>query len=143
MFVEEVCRRFETLEVFVDDSSKKPGSKISVRSSSGSSLGNGPRMFLVKGGASEDVSLSAQPESSLPNPAEPESQKTDLDPNLSTDLALQLDRLKLATLSAIRRRERLPQPLFWSLFHAEVGQIKKRREKRRRALAAAFDCDWL
>ena len=58
-------------------------------------------------------------------------------------LSNRLDRLKHATLNAIKRRERLPQPLFWSLFHAEVEDIKAKREKKRDELRALFNCDWL
>ena len=60
-----------------------------------------------------------------------------------TELSSDLDRLKGATLNVIRARERLPQPLFWSLFHAEMLSIKKRRRKQREKTAAEFDCEWL
>lgn len=46
-------------------------------------------------------------------------------------LAENLRRLKCSTWGVIEKRERLPQPLFWSLFHAEVRGIKKRKEKAR------------
>lgn len=58
-------------------------------------------------------------------------------------LAGKLSSLKSSTLRAISRRERLPQPLFWSLFHTEVNAIKERRKEKRRALAALFNVDWL
>ncbi len=48
-------------------------------------------------------------------------------------VSLRLGRLRDATISVVRRRERVPQPLFWSLFHAEVSEIKKRKEREREA----------
>jgi len=60
-----------------------------------------------------------------------------------TPLAEKLSNLKSATLGVVSRRERLPQPLFWSLFHTELDSIKKRRKKQRETLAALFKVDWL
>ena len=49
-------------------------------------------------------------------------------------LAKRLERLKKSTVGASETRERLPQPLFWSLFHAELKELK-----REKALARALD----
>jgi hypothetical protein len=54
-----------------------------------------------------------------------------------SDLAESVERLREATISAAERRERLPQPLFWSLFRGEVERIK-RRKARVRAVSAAL-----
>jgi hypothetical protein len=54
-----------------------------------------------------------------------------------TALAQNIRRLKSRALSVVEKRERLPQPLFWSLFGAELSQIKKRKEKQR-ALRRVF-----
>lgn len=54
-----------------------------------------------------------------------------------SDLAESVLRLREATVSAAERRERLPQPLFWSLFRGEVERIK-RRKARARAVSAAL-----
>ena len=61
----------------------------------------------------------------------------------ATILAGKLSSLKSSTLRAISRRERLPQPLFWSLFHTEVNAIKERRKEKRKLLASLFNVDWL
>ena len=47
-----------------------------------------------------------------------------------------LERLRENTLGVIKRRERVPQPLFWSLFHAELAEIKKRKAQERKARLA-------
>jgi hypothetical protein len=52
-------------------------------------------------------------------------------------LAHRVERLRDATVKAAERRERLPQPLFWSLFRSEINDIK-RRKARARALSAAL-----
>ena len=46
-------------------------------------------------------------------------------------LAERVRRLRGAALSAIERRERLPHPLFWSLFHSEVGELRRQRARAR------------
>jgi hypothetical protein len=43
-------------------------------------------------------------------------------------IAQQIQRLKEKTIQATRERERLPQPLFWSLFRTQLESI--REEKR-------------
>lgn len=53
-----------------------------------------------------------------------------------TAAAQRLRTLKQASFRAAEKRERLPQPLFWSLFHEELRQIKK--EKRRDREVTAF-----
>ena len=46
-------------------------------------------------------------------------------------ISSRVDRLKGATLKIIRGRDRLPQPFFWSLFHSEIAEIKKKKHKQR------------
>ena len=58
-----------------------------------------------------------------------------------TYVADRLDRLKRATLNVVNRRERLPQPLFWSLFHTEVDEIRKKRKQERVARCAFLGID--
>ena len=48
-----------------------------------------------------------------------------------SELAESVERLREATIGAAERRERLPQPLFWSLFRSEVERIKRRKAKVR------------
>ena len=64
-------------------------------------------------------------------------------PESKSEISEQLERLRGVTLQAISVRERLPQPLFWSLFHAELEDIKKKREKKRSELKQQFSADWL
>ena len=46
-------------------------------------------------------------------------------------LSEELDRLKRASIDALSSRERIPQPLFWSLFHSELAGLKKRKHLER------------
>lgn len=48
--------------------------------------------------------------------------------------AREIQRLKTATIEAAEKRERLPQPLFWSLFHSALNNVREQKE-RERALA--------
>ena len=54
----------------------------------------------------------------------------------ASELALRLMRLKQATMRVVGNRERLPQPLFWSLFHTEISEIRRRRLAERLARMA-------
>ena len=54
-------------------------------------------------------------------------------------LSQDLQRLRDATLRVVDTRERLPQPLFWSLFNHQVTAIKKRKKKHRDVQRALFD----
>ena len=54
----------------------------------------------------------------------------------ASELALRLMRLKQATMRVVGDRERLPQPLFWSLFHTEISEIRRRRLAERLARMA-------
>lgn len=51
-------------------------------------------------------------------------------------LAERVRRLREATVRAATARERLPQPLFWSLFRSEIDAIKKRKAQKRAVSAA-------
>lgn len=46
-------------------------------------------------------------------------------------VAQEIERLRSATVRAASDRERLPQPLFWSLFQNELKELKKKKEIRR------------
>jgi len=64
----------------------------------------------------------------------------DITPQKRSPLAEQVARLRSATVSAAGRRERLPQPLFWSLFRSELEEIK-RRKARARAVSTVLSGD--
>ena len=51
-------------------------------------------------------------------------------PSISA-LASEVKRLHEASLRAMDKRARLPQPLFWSLFHSQVRSIKQRKDRDR------------
>lgn len=46
-------------------------------------------------------------------------------------VAQEIERLRSATVRAASTREKLPQPLFWSLFQNELKELKKKKEIRR------------
>lgn len=46
-------------------------------------------------------------------------------------LAEKLKRIQRVTVDAFDRRGRVPQPLFWSLFHSEIKQLRKEKELKR------------
>lgn len=48
-----------------------------------------------------------------------------------TAVAKELENLKDTILRLARDRERLPQPLFWSLFNSRLKEIKKSKEVSR------------
>lgn len=58
-------------------------------------------------------------------------------------LSKKLERLKSASLNLISKRERLPQPLFWSAFSHKINEIREERKKLRNQKAEALNCDWL
>ncbi len=45
-----------------------------------------------------------------------------------SELAQEIKELQASITSAIEKRERLPQPLFWSLFNSRIKDMRKRRE---------------
>ena len=55
-----------------------------------------------------------------------------------TPIAEEIRRLQAATLASIEKRERLPQPLFWSLFHSELEKVR-RAKKQERLLQEVLD----
>jgi hypothetical protein len=86
------------------------------------------------------VSESNRTSSKNPLPPTPEAADPVVDEILAPQrsrVAERVERLRDATVKAAERRERLPQPLFWSLFRSEVEAIKKRKA-RARALSAAL-----
>ena len=48
-----------------------------------------------------------------------------------SETALEIARLKAATMKALSERSKLPQPLFWSLFKHKIEEIKKGKATRR------------
>ena len=59
-----------------------------------------------------------------------------------TPLAIELEQVRDATLRAAAKREHLPQPLFWSLFHSRIRELKQEKSSERaikQTLAQIFD----
>ena len=54
-----------------------------------------------------------------------------VDPPGPTDIAVRVQALKSAAVTAAVKRDRLPRTVFWSLFRTEIDVIKKRKERRR------------
>ena len=48
-----------------------------------------------------------------------------------SDIAQAISRLREASFKTAKERERVPQPLFWSLFAAELHAIKKKKKEQR------------
>jgi hypothetical protein len=66
--------------------------------------------------------------------AEIQPTETDLEPLLRSSpskLSRDVQRLKEVVFRQAAKRERLPQELFWSLFHSEIDAIKRNKEKQR------------
>ena len=53
------------------------------------------------------------------------------DSESKSTIALEIERLKKATIEAAAKRDQLPQPLFWSLFHSSLKEIRKAKEEER------------
>lgn len=54
-----------------------------------------------------------------------------------SSIAKEIEGLQTTILRLARDRERLPQPLFWSLFNSRIREIKQNKEVRR-VLQEAF-----
>ena len=48
-----------------------------------------------------------------------------------SELAIEIAELKKTVFAAIAKRERVPQPTFWFLFHARLKNIQNKKELRR------------
>lgn len=59
-----------------------------------------------------------------------------------SEIASRIQKLKDSSLAVIQRRERVPQPLFWSLFHLELKEVREMRKQKREELRALFGLDW-
>lgn len=46
-------------------------------------------------------------------------------------LASEISRLKAVTFEAVAKRERVPQPMFWSLFHSKIKDLQAKKRARR------------
>jgi len=57
-----------------------------------------------------------------------------------SQISLDLGELKRTALGVVRKREIVPQPLFWSLFLGRIQDIRKRKEKEK-LLAALTSSD--
>ncbi|MCO6431354.1 MAG: hypothetical protein J5J00_10875 [Deltaproteobacteria bacterium] len=55
-----------------------------------------------------------------------------------TNTAREIQRIKKAVITAADKRQRLPQPLFWSLFHNALKDVRRSKE-RERALAELLE----
>jgi len=45
-----------------------------------------------------------------------------------SDIARELERIKADTIAAADKRSHLPQPLFWSLFHSRLAEIRSAKK---------------
>lgn len=48
-----------------------------------------------------------------------------------SSIAQKLEQIKELTLAAAQKRSHLPQPLFWSLFHAQLAEVKREKKALR------------
>ncbi len=62
-----------------------------------------------------------------------------LEPRGPTPIAKRVKRLCAAVNSVIEKRERLPQPLFWSLFRLEVREVRRARARKRMLQKILYD----
>ena len=62
-------------------------------------------------------------------------------PTERSAVAKEVGDLQSTILRLARDRERLPQPLFWSLFNSRLKDIKRQKEEER-ALKAALGENW-
>ena len=62
---------------------------------------------------------------------EAQSQDDDLNSHGPSDVAQTLAKLKEAGMKAAREREHLPQPLFWSLFHSQIAEVRRKKDMKR------------
>ena len=46
-------------------------------------------------------------------------------------VAREIQRIKSATIEAAEKRDRLPQPLFWSLFHSALKEVRDAKKRKR------------
>jgi hypothetical protein len=56
---------------------------------------------------------------------------TEVEAPEKSQIAREIEDLQSTVLRFARERERLPQPLFWSLFNARLRDIKKNKELER------------
>lgn len=54
-------------------------------------------------------------------------------------LAVDLQKLQASVNDIIQRREVLPQPLFWSLFHSRIDRIRKIKHQERIIKAVLYN----
>ena len=77
---------------------------------------------------SDEAPVSDNPESNHPDSGNPAYEPSAVN--------LRLDRLRSSALRVIRTRPRVPHPLFWSLLHSELKEIKRMKEEARAAREA-------
>jgi len=53
------------------------------------------------------------------------------EPKGRSEVALEIERLKRASFKTAATREKIPQPLFWSLFGHALRSIRGRKERER------------
>lgn len=83
------------------------------------------RPHFTHGGATNVKKAALQPEF----PAE--EVEEDVAPVAPSPIAAEIAELQSSIKRAMGKRERLPQPMFWSLFHSRIKDIRKRRELKR------------
>ena len=72
-----------------------------------------------------EIDLDADETSSL------EGEPSPSDGRERSSIATELERLKTSTIEAAAKRERLPQPLFWSLFHSVISEVREKKRAQR------------
>jgi hypothetical protein len=80
---------------------------------------------------SEINNAGSSAKNSAKNPAENDGAEDDPFKRPPSAVAIQLRTLRSAVLRAVNSRERVPHPLFWSLFLTEVSQLKRRKHEQR------------
>lgn len=52
-------------------------------------------------------------------------------PRQPSHFAAEIERLRVVSLETAKKRDFIPQPLFWSLFLSELDKVKREREQIR------------
>ncbi len=72
--------------------------------------------------------------SEVPTELPPVIEVTDEDENAArapSEIAIEIERLKKIVTQLASDREMLPQPLFWSVFHSQLDEVRKKKELKR------------
>jgi hypothetical protein len=71
-------------------------------------------------------------------PLQPESDPID---NRS-EAAVEVCRIKAVAFDVAENRERIPQPLFWSLLHSQLDKIREVRKKAENERRIVYKTEW-